>query len=102
MVIEPGGTQLNKTGGQSPIAANGKAKANPAPNQGQASVASRQDSVSLSPQAQAMGRLESAIHSAPDVDEAKVAEMRQAIAEGRYSVDSQALAGKMLAQDDLF
>lgn len=36
-----------------------------------------------------------------DVDEAKVAAVRQAIAEGRYSIDSDAIAERMLAQDGL-
>jgi len=37
--------------------------------------------------------------SGPPVDTAKVAEIRTAIAEGRYSVDPRAIASKMIALD---
>ena len=57
------------------------------------------DSVSLSDKAQAMGRLEAKIADSPDVDEAKVAAVKTAIAEGRYQVDSQTVADRMLKQD---
>lgn len=57
------------------------------------------DSVSLSSKGQALGRLESRIADAADVDEAKVAEVKAAIAEGRYQVDSDTVADRMLRQD---
>lgn len=57
------------------------------------------DSVSLSSKAQTMGRLEAKIADTPDVDEAKVATIKAAISEGRYQVDSQTIAERMLAQD---
>ncbi len=59
------------------------------------------DSVSLSVKAQTMGRLQAQIGDAPEVDEAKVASIKAAIAEGRYQIDSQTVATRMLAQDDL-
>ena len=58
--------------------------------------------VSLSPQAQQIGRLESSIHAAPDVDSDKVAALRQAIADGSYQIDAESIAQRMLDQDQLF
>ena len=55
----------------------------------------------MSRQAQTLGRLEQADKKSGDVDEAKVAAVRQAIAEGRYSIDSDKIAERMLAQDGL-
>lgn len=57
------------------------------------------DSVSLSSKAQTMGRLEAKMADTPEVDEAKVAAIKAAISEGRYQVDSQTVAERMLAQD---
>lgn len=64
--------------------------------------AAPQDSVFLSQQAHAMSKLEAQAMQSKDVDEAKVAAIRQAIAEGRYVVDSQSVADRMLEQDSLF
>lgn len=64
-------------------------------------AAKETDSVSLSGKAQAMGRLEAQIAETPDVDEAKVAAVKAAISEGRYQVDSNTVAERMLAQDKL-
>lgn len=56
--------------------------------------------VSLSPEAQSMGKLESAVSSAPDVDPQKVEAARFAIQSGQYSIDADAIAEKML-QDEV-
>lgn len=103
MVIDPSNPSLNRTAN---TASNGiKAKYAPAvgaPNEGKSSAKpAAGDNVSLSSQAQALGRLEQAVQKSSDVDEAKVAAIRQAIAEGRYQVDSNKIAERMLAQDGL-
>ncbi|WP_417762020.1 flagellar biosynthesis anti-sigma factor FlgM [Shewanella sp.] len=62
----------------------------------QTSVAgNQQDSVVVSSQAQQLQGLQSKISSLPDVDQQKVAEIKAAIAEGRYKVDPEKLAGNI-------
>ena len=103
MVIDPSNPSLNRTTN----AASGgvKAKSSPSVESEAASRSSAKpsvgDNVSLSSQAQTLGRLEQAVKKSGDVDEAKVAAARQAIAEGRYSIDSDKIAERMLAQDGL-
>lgn len=55
------------------------------------------DSVSLSGRAQAMGRLENQIAQEPAVNSAKVAELKQSISEGSYTVNADTIADKMLS-----
>jgi negative regulator of flagellin synthesis FlgM len=59
------------------------------------------DQVVLSEQAQTIGRLQSKIDSAPDVNLDKVAEIRRAIAEGRFEINPERIAENMLNQQDL-
>ncbi|MBU3071144.1 flagellar biosynthesis anti-sigma factor FlgM [Aestuariicella sp. G3-2] len=58
--------------------------------------------VSLSSQAQSLNQLESKIHATPDVDTQRVAEIKQALAEGTYEINPERIAERMLAQDRLF
>jgi negative regulator of flagellin synthesis FlgM len=103
MVIDPSNPSLNRAANT----ASGGVKAKSAPpvdtgtSPRASSKPSSDDNVSLSSQAQTLGRLEQAVRQSGDVDEAKVAAVRQAIAEGRYSIDSNAIAERMLAQDGL-
>jgi negative regulator of flagellin synthesis FlgM len=59
------------------------------------------DHVVLSQEAQTLGRLQSKINSSPDVDLEKVAEIRRAIAEGRFEINPERIAENMLNQEDL-
>lgn len=59
------------------------------------------DQVVLSQEAQTLGRLQSKIDSAPDVNLEKVAEIRRAIAEGRFEINPERIAENMLKQNDL-
>ena len=103
MVIDPSNPSLNKTTSSS----SGGAKLKPALGT-ESSAGSKPaahtpgDNVSLSQEAHALGRVEQAMKKSPDVDEAKVASIKQAIAEGRYQVNSERIAERMLAQDDSF
>lgn len=60
------------------------------------------DQVVLSQEAQTLGRLQSKINSAPDVNLEKVEEIRRAIAEGRFEINPERIAENMLKQNDLF
>lgn len=59
------------------------------------------DRVVLSQEAQTLGRLQAKINSAPDVNLEKVAEIRRAIAEGRFEINPERIAENMLNQDEL-
>jgi negative regulator of flagellin synthesis FlgM len=59
------------------------------------------DQVVLSQEAQTLGRLQAKINSSPDLDLEKVAEIRRAIAEGRFEINPERIAENMLNQDDL-
>lgn len=54
------------------------------------------DNVSLSAKAQSLARLESRVAQAPEVDRKKVDAIKQAIAEGRYTVNPDKIAKAML------
>ncbi|MFT4927883.1 MAG: negative regulator of flagellin synthesis FlgM [Phenylobacterium sp.] len=69
----------------------------------QQSTASRQDSVSLTPQAQQLKNLQSKASNASGVDSGKVSDIKKAIADGKYEVNIQRLAEKLAAfESDLF
>jgi len=55
-----------------------------------------QDSVSLSQQGKAMGKLQQDMAAQPSFDSAKVAAIKEAIANGSYQVDPDKLADNMM------
>jgi negative regulator of flagellin synthesis FlgM len=50
----------------------------------------------LSPRAQDMKKIKEIATAAPDVDEAKVARLQKLIDEGKYKIDADAIADKMV------
>lgn len=56
----------------------------------------RDATVALTGEAQALQQLEKAVQQDSGVDEAKVAEMRRILAQGLYSPDPQAIAGRLM------
>ncbi|MDR9828491.1 flagellar biosynthesis anti-sigma factor FlgM [Vibrio sp. FNV 38] len=61
-----------------------------------------QDSVSLSQQSKDIGEMHSNMASSPSFDSAKVAAIKEAIANGSYSVDPEKLADNMIKFEDEF
>lgn len=59
------------------------------------------DQVVLSQEAQTLGRLQAKINTSPDVDLEKVAEIRRAIAEGRFEINPERIAENMINQNEL-
>lgn len=57
--------------------------------------------VVLSQEAQSLGRLEDKINALPEVNSERVAEIRQAIAEGRFQINAERIAENLLNQDEL-
>lgn len=57
-----------------------------------------QDNVDLTAQASLMRSLESSLADLPDTDVGKVEEVRQAIAEGRFKVDEEVVAEKLVEE----
>jgi negative regulator of flagellin synthesis FlgM len=58
--------------------------------------------VELSNRAQDMKRIKEIATAGPDVDEAKVAKFQKMIDEGKYDVDAEALADKMVDEHILY
>jgi negative regulator of flagellin synthesis FlgM len=59
-------------------------------------AAAATDNVSLSAKAQSLARLESRVAQAPEVDRKKVDAIKQALAEGRYTINPEKIAKAML------
>ncbi len=83
-----------------PAATNAPEAKAPAPDTGPISKGAS-DQVVLSQEAQTLGRLQAKINSSPEVDLAKVAEIRRAIAEGRFEINPERIAENMLSQNEL-
>jgi negative regulator of flagellin synthesis FlgM len=64
-----------------------------------AAQAPKGDSVSLSEGARSLAGAREAVQNSPDVREHKVADIKQQISDGTYSVSSRVLARKMLANE---
>jgi negative regulator of flagellin synthesis FlgM len=60
-------------------------------------VARRPDSVSLSASARTLATARAAVQQAPDVREAKVAEIKQRVQNGTYTVPARVLARNLIA-----
>jgi|SRR5690554_2232253 len=90
------GSATNRTGSQ-PLSSERKSVSD-APRQ---ESTQSEDTVALSPQAQQLQRLQDKIDAAPAVDSERVAQIRQAISEGRFEINAERLAEAMLAQEDL-
>ncbi len=56
------------------------------------------DRVSLSPQARELMKAQQALANLPDCREDKVAELKARIDEGRYRIDSEGIAAKMIRE----
>jgi negative regulator of flagellin synthesis FlgM len=63
------------------------------------SVAQAGDRVSLSPQARELIKAQKALAALPDIREDKVAEIKTRIEEGRYRIDSEGIAAKMIREN---
>jgi negative regulator of flagellin synthesis FlgM len=57
------------------------------------------ESVTLTRAAEGLRELETSLRDAPGVDQARVDELRQAIAEGRYAVDPQRIVDNLLRRE---
>lgn len=60
------------------------------------------DSVSLSPTAQNIAKIEANLAQTPDVDAAKVSEIKTELEAGAYKIDDHAIAEKILSEDSYF
>lgn len=80
-----------QTGAEKPVSRAGDAVSASAP-----AAAASGSPVSITDQARRLASLEQAVHSLPVVNEARVAQIRQAIEEGRYQVQPERIAEKLL------
>ncbi len=66
-------------------------------SQNRQAASQQADSVSLSDSAKSLAAARDAVQNTPDVREQKVADIKQQISDGTYTVSSRVLARKMLA-----
>ncbi|WP_299978269.1 flagellar biosynthesis anti-sigma factor FlgM [uncultured Pseudoteredinibacter sp.] len=92
--------QTNTTRERNGIESNAKAPSSNAKDG--ATAANMGDKVMLSSEAKSFGKLSAAVAQAPEVDSEKVANIKKAIAEGKFEVNPERIAAKMLQQEDLF
>ena len=78
---------------KSPVSRAGKASTKPEAGAGAAAA----PQVELSPLSARIQEIESTIASAPAINSARVAEIRQAIAEGNFKIDSSRIADGLIA-----
>lgn len=76
----------------SDAAARGQSGARP----GAESSGSSDDTVELSPAVQVLQQLEASIRDLPEVNEQRVEEIRTAIAEGRFEINAERIAAKLV------
>lgn len=67
-----------------------------------ASTSSSSDTVQLSSQAQQLSRIQQGLQDLPEVDLARVAQLREQISRGEYVVDAEAVAAKIIASEQNF
>jgi len=103
MVIEPGNMSPNNTSGA--VKSRTNAPAAPVSKREKADAQGGEpkapDNVSLSTAGQNLAKLEAELAKAPDVDDAKVAEVRASLANGSYSINADRIAENMLDQDSV-
>lgn len=80
-----------QTGAEKPVVRAGDATAASAP-----AASAGGSPVSITDQARRLASLEQAVHGMPVVNEARVAQIRLAIEEGRYQIDAERIADKLL------
>jgi negative regulator of flagellin synthesis FlgM len=76
-------------------------RSGPAARANEAAPASSADRVSLTGGAEALQQAEATAREATGVDPARVAEIRDAITEGRYRIDTARLAERLIADEKL-
>lgn len=84
---QPGG-QTEATSSKQPVPVT--------PSSEQASTGKGGESVQLSREAQQLQKIGEKLRDQPAINKERVAQLKQAIAEGSYQVDSQRVAGKLL------
>lgn len=90
------GDQGGPSGARAGKGATGSSSASSAAGAAGAAGSGRGDSVQLSPLSSQMQAMESSMADAPAVDGARVAEIRRAIAEGRFKVNPDVVADHLL------
>ena len=86
-------TKADKTGAAGGVKNNSKTSST---ESSQAAEGSQATKVALSPRAQELKKIKELANAAPDVDMSKVEKFKRLIAEGKYKVDAQAVADRMV------
>ncbi|MDX1755582.1 MAG: flagellar biosynthesis anti-sigma factor FlgM [Marinobacter sp.] len=95
--IGPGQVNTPKTTADKANAPKTQSPAEQAQSQAQAG---RGENVKLSAQAKDLKQLEQRLSSYPETDDARIEQIKSALADGSYKVDAEKLAQKMLEMDE--
>lgn len=95
MKIDNSGKPITATGSPRPGA--GKAASSEAKQAPAGSVAANSDSVELTSASLKLSAIEGSLGGQPVIDSARVSEIRQAIAEGKFKINPDAIADKLVA-----
>lgn len=90
-----GRTGNTQSGGRNEAISGKQPTTAPAPAE-QAEASKSGESVQLSREAQQLQKISDKLRDQPSVDKERVAQLKQAIADGSYQVDSQRVASKLL------
>ena len=91
-----------RNGGADSTALDQKAASNNNSEQVKTASPTTTDTVKLSSQAQSLSSLQETLGNLPEVDEARVEQIRQQIADGSYRVDAEKIATAILRDDQSF
>ena len=80
------------TAGKTPLAGNNNGN-----NNAGAGAVSQSDKVSVTSEASRLKQIEEQLSSVPEVNSAKVSEIRKQIADGTFTINPQAIAAKLIA-----
>lgn len=86
----------NGLGGSSKTRDAEKPSADQAPKNTESAQSSGDDKVHLSAQSKSIQQIESEVASLPDIDEATISRIQNALANNEYNIDYEQLAGKII------
>lgn len=96
-----GNNPVNNPGPQADRSQGNQKTPQPAADQARSQApAARGENVNLSAQAKELKQFEQRLEDYPEVDDARVEQIRAALADGNYKIDAEKVAQKMLDMDD--
>ncbi len=101
MAIEFNGLSPLNTGSRSKVSdSSTSSRSESTAGQKPAAASTQPETVKLSNQAQTLSKLEENVAQLPDIDEGRIASIKQAIDDGSFTIDPERIAGKLASLED--